>query len=148
MEKTIYVSGKLPTYPSPKPTLCFKWEVIVNVGLGEEQVGSFPEKYDDPQLLPGRRVILPAESTLASVHMRKKISLLCPSQQLSRMLRLPRLNRDDLAGQAEVLIWRNLGPTRRVTLPKGGHRAVTLLAKPSFCSSCKLFATFCKEIYK
>ena len=29
-----YVSGKLPTYPSPKPTFCPKWEVSVNVCLG------------------------------------------------------------------------------------------------------------------
>ena len=31
----MYVSGKLPTYPSPKPTLCSKCEVSVNVGLRE-----------------------------------------------------------------------------------------------------------------
>ena len=30
-----YVSGNLPTYPSPKPTFCPKWEVSVNDGLGE-----------------------------------------------------------------------------------------------------------------
>ena len=30
-----YVSGKLPIYPFPKPTFCPKWEVSVNVGLGE-----------------------------------------------------------------------------------------------------------------
>ena len=29
------VSGKLPTYPSPKTTFCLKWEVSVNIGLGE-----------------------------------------------------------------------------------------------------------------
>ena len=29
------VSGKLPTYPSPKPIFFFKWEGGVNVGLGE-----------------------------------------------------------------------------------------------------------------
>ena len=28
-------SGKLPTYPSPKPTFCPQLEVSVNVGLGE-----------------------------------------------------------------------------------------------------------------
>ena len=33
--KKLYVSGKLPTYPSPKPTFFPKWEVSVNVGLGE-----------------------------------------------------------------------------------------------------------------
>ena len=32
---SLYVSGKLPTYPSPKPTFSPKWEVSVNVGLGE-----------------------------------------------------------------------------------------------------------------
>ena len=32
---SLYVSGKLPTYPFPKPTFCPKWEVSVNVGLGE-----------------------------------------------------------------------------------------------------------------
>ena len=30
-----YVSGNLPTYPSPKLTFCLKWELSVNVGLGE-----------------------------------------------------------------------------------------------------------------
>ena len=29
------VSGNLPTYPSPQLTFCPKWEVSVNVGLGE-----------------------------------------------------------------------------------------------------------------
>ena len=29
------VSGKLPTYPSPKPTFFLKWEISVNVGLGD-----------------------------------------------------------------------------------------------------------------
>ena len=29
------ISGKLPTYPSPKPTFCPKREVSVNVGLGQ-----------------------------------------------------------------------------------------------------------------
>ena len=35
---------KLPTYPSPKPAFCPKWEVSVNVGLEEGKVGSFPAK--------------------------------------------------------------------------------------------------------
>ena len=39
---SLYVSGKLLTYPSPKPTFSPKWEVSVNVGLGEGWVGSFP----------------------------------------------------------------------------------------------------------
>ena len=43
----LYVSGKLPTYPSPNPTFCPKREVSVNVGLWEGfQVGSFPETYE------------------------------------------------------------------------------------------------------
>ena len=40
------VSGKLSTYPSPKPTVCPRWEVSVNAGLGEGKVNSFPETYD------------------------------------------------------------------------------------------------------
>ena len=28
---SLYVYGKLPTYPSPKPTFCPKWEVSVDV---------------------------------------------------------------------------------------------------------------------
>ena len=39
--------GKQRTYLSPKPTFCPKWEVSVNVGLGEGKVGSFPETYND-----------------------------------------------------------------------------------------------------
>ena len=27
--------GKLPTYPSPKPSFCPKWQVSINVNLGE-----------------------------------------------------------------------------------------------------------------
>ena len=30
-----YASRKLPTYPSLKPTFCPKWELSVNVGIGE-----------------------------------------------------------------------------------------------------------------
>ena len=37
--------GKLPTYPSPKPTLTLTSHLGQNVGLGEGQVGSFPETY-------------------------------------------------------------------------------------------------------
>ena len=42
---SILLSGKLPTYPSPKPSFCPKWKVSVklNVSLGEGYVGSFPE---------------------------------------------------------------------------------------------------------
>ena len=52
---SLYVSGKLPTYPSLKPIFCRnqcseKYTVSVNVGLGEGYVGSrFPETYNDPK---------------------------------------------------------------------------------------------------
>ena len=36
-------SEKLPTYPSPKPSFCPKWGVIVNVSLGVGEVGSLTE---------------------------------------------------------------------------------------------------------
>ena len=32
---SFYVSGKLPTYPSFKSTICLKCKVSVNVALGE-----------------------------------------------------------------------------------------------------------------
>ena len=44
-----YVSGKLPTYPSPKPTFCLKWEVSVNAGLGEGYVDSFQETLNEKE---------------------------------------------------------------------------------------------------
>ena len=43
-----YVSGKLPTYPSPKSTLTLTSHLGQNVGLGEGWVGSFPETNNDP----------------------------------------------------------------------------------------------------
>ena len=45
-----------PPTPSPKPTFCPKWDVSVNVGLGEGYVGSFPETYNDPPV-PGVQIV-------------------------------------------------------------------------------------------
>ena len=45
---SMYVSGKLPTYPSPNLTFCLKREVSVNVRFLEGSVCSFPETYIDP----------------------------------------------------------------------------------------------------
>ena len=39
-DHVLYVSGKLPTCPSLKPTFCPKREVSVNVGLGEGLMGT------------------------------------------------------------------------------------------------------------
>ena len=44
----LHVFGKLPTYPSPKPILTLTSHSGQNVRLGEGQVGSFPEMYNDP----------------------------------------------------------------------------------------------------
>ena len=41
--RSIQVSGKLPTYPSPKPTLSLSSHLGQNVGLGEGQAGNFSE---------------------------------------------------------------------------------------------------------
>ena len=46
----LYVSAKLPTYLSPKPTLTLSSHLGQNVGLGERYVGSFPEMYNNPNL--------------------------------------------------------------------------------------------------
>ena len=43
------ISGKLPTYPSSKPTLTLASNLRQKVGLREGWVGSFPETYNDPK---------------------------------------------------------------------------------------------------
>ena len=45
MGRSLYVSGKLPTNPSPKLTFCPKREVSLSAGLGEGQVSSFLDTY-------------------------------------------------------------------------------------------------------
>ena len=40
---SVKVAGKLPTYPSPKLALALTSPLGQNDGLGEGQVGSFPE---------------------------------------------------------------------------------------------------------
>ena len=42
------VSGKLPTYPSPKLTSTLDSRLGQNDGFGEGLVGSLPETYIDP----------------------------------------------------------------------------------------------------
>ena len=50
--RRIAVEGEtVPTYPSPKPALTLTSHVGQNVGLGEGQVGSFPETYNDPYMI-------------------------------------------------------------------------------------------------
>ena len=46
----MYVSGKLPTYPSPNLTLTLSFRLGKNVKFGEGWVGSFQETYIDPVL--------------------------------------------------------------------------------------------------
>ena len=41
--RSTVVNGKLPTYPSPKPTLTLTSHMGKNDGSGEGLVGSFPE---------------------------------------------------------------------------------------------------------
>ena len=78
-----------------------------------------------------------------SVSTRKK-STLCPSQQCSRILWLPRLDRVEPAGRAKVFIRRKVGLAMRVTRPsrKG------FLTAPTLSFSCKRFATFYKQMWE
>ena len=46
--RSISVSGQLPTYPSPKPTLTLSCHPLTVVGLGEGLVGSCPDTVIDP----------------------------------------------------------------------------------------------------
>ena len=60
-------------------------------------------------------------------------------KQCSHTLWLSNLDRVDSTERAKVFIWRNVGPTRRVTQSsqKGDPaRQVTLLEEPTFCFSC------------
>ena len=47
----LYLSGKLPTYPSPKLIFCPKWEVSVYVELGKGRVGSSQKRTMLPKLI-------------------------------------------------------------------------------------------------
>ena len=47
---SLYISGKLSTYPASKPTLTLTSHSGQNVGLGAVWVGFFPEMYNDPVL--------------------------------------------------------------------------------------------------
>ena len=49
---SLYVCGRLSTYPFPEPTLTLTSLLGQNVGLGEEYVGRFPETYNDPKYVP------------------------------------------------------------------------------------------------
>ena len=49
--------GKLPIYPSPKPTLTFTSHLGQNVGLEEGKVVSVSQMYNDPSIVivkPGK----------------------------------------------------------------------------------------------
>ena len=50
-QESLYVSGKLHTYPSPKPTLSLTSHLRQNVTLGEGWVGTFPVTYNDSKNL-------------------------------------------------------------------------------------------------
>ena len=48
---SLYIPEKLPTYPSPKPTLTLTPHLGQNVCLGDGKVGGFPDTYHDPTFL-------------------------------------------------------------------------------------------------
>ena len=54
--------GNCPPTPPRKPTLCSKWDLSVNAGLGEGWVGSFPETYNDPKFLLGQGEFLTGQN--------------------------------------------------------------------------------------
>ena len=53
---SISVSGQLPIYLSPNPSAVNWWQVRVNVGLGEGQVGSCLDTDIDPNIVPKSKV--------------------------------------------------------------------------------------------
>ena len=121
-----YVSGKLPTFSSPKPTFCPKWEVSVKVGLGKGQVGSFPKMYNNPRKPAlGRRVTLPDHFARANS---ARMRLNCESQGVYNGEAMDRLKLQEGDPTCSPAKW------------------VTVLSKPTFGFSCKQFAMFRKGI--
>ena len=80
------------------------------------------------EIVPGTRVTIPAESTKASGHWRKKVDPFIPSKSWQRCSHLDRV---DPAWRVSMFMWRKVGPAARVTLPsnKGDpEKRVTLLS--------------------
>ena len=72
-------------------------------------------------------------------------------KQCSHTLWLSNLDQVDSTERAKVFIWRNVGPTRRVTQsPQKGDpaRQVTLLEEPTFCFSCNKMPCFERKCTK
>ena len=59
---SLYIYGKLPTYPSPEPTLTLTSHFGQNVSLGEGQEGSFPE------MCGSRKYPYPSHGRLFDLH--------------------------------------------------------------------------------
>ena len=63
---SLYVSGKLPTYPSPKPTLTLTSHLGQNIGLGEgKSLLSVLTHLTHPQNGPGGRFLESSGNFLA-----------------------------------------------------------------------------------
>ena len=63
------VSGQLPTYPSPNPTLTLTFHQLTVFQLGERWVGSCQDTYIDPRKVIGRilfKVLVTAECLAGS----------------------------------------------------------------------------------
>ena len=132
---TALFKTRSPSWWAPVKTKSVQWLTCYLLTL----LGPF---YMEKSCLGQGRHPLPAESTLASVYMRKKLTL-CPSQELasqwqqcSSALWSSRLDQVAQAGRLKVFISKKGDPARRVTL----------LAEPAFCFSCKRFVKFCKAM--
>ena len=98
---------------------------------------------------PGQEGHPPSRVNFSKCLYEKKVDPFARAKSWLRMLLSSRLDQVDPAGQAKVFIWRKVGPARKVALPsKEGDpaRQATLLAEPTFCSSCKWVVKVCKEM--
>ena len=72
---SLYVSGKLPAYPSPKPTLIFTSHLGQNVDLGEGYVGR-PQPTPFKTASPPPRVFTRVIACLPVEHLPRRIQLI------------------------------------------------------------------------
>ena len=106
---SFYVSSKLPSYPSTKPTLTLSSYFGKNDGLGEGEGKSFTETKNDPRYVRNREREIDARAVLSGSYYEvadyHDLSVECGKQALSIAKEVG--NRKRKADACAVLAWPN-----------------------------------------
>ena len=106
---SFYVSWKLPTYPSTKPTLTLSSYFGKNVGLGEGEGKSFTETKNDPRNVRNREREIDARVVLSGSYYEvgdyHELSVECGKRALSIAKEVG--NRKRKPDACAVLAWLN-----------------------------------------